>query len=145
MAILDKFKKQKKEGKKESPQEAVLKDEKKSKEGTNTTPGKSKKTKKILQDLTGTSEKQLIRPHITEKGNFLAGKGWYVFEVSNRSSKVEIKKAVAKLYNVQVQSVNICKTASKKRRLGRIEGKKSGIKKAMVKLAKGQSLDIFSV
>lgn len=146
MAILDKFKKQKEDKTEKKPQvKADLKDEKKSSEGKLQKDQSQKKVKKTLQDLSGTSERQLARPHITEKGNLLAEKGWYVFEVSDKSSKIEIKKAIAKLYNVNVVSVNICKTASKKRRLGRIVGQKKGVKKAMVKLAKGQSLDIFSI
>ena len=145
MAIFNKLKKtkekkpQEKDGAKKQP---VLKDAKKPKTENNTS---EKKTKKNLKDLSGASAQQLVRPHITEKGNFLAENGWYVFEVWDRSSKIEIKKAVQNLYKVKVKSVNICKTAPKKRRLGRIEGIKKGTKKAMVKLQKGQSLDIFSV
>jgi len=88
-------------------------------------------------------EQIIIRPILTEKARGLAEKGQYVFEVSRLANKSEIKKAVEKLFNVKVEKVRIIKLPEKPRRLGRISGKKGGIKKAIVRLKEGQKIEIF--
>jgi large subunit ribosomal protein L23 len=50
---------------------------------------------------------------------------------------------VEKIFNVKVEKVRIVKLPEKPRRLGRISGKKGGIKKAIVKLKEGQKIEIF--
>lgn len=80
--------------------------------------------------------------HVTEKAGLLNGLNQYVFKVASRSNKIEIRKAVEKMYGVKVDQVRISITPSKTRRLGQQEGEKAGFKKAMVKLAEGQKIDI---
>ncbi|HEY4510057.1 MAG TPA: 50S ribosomal protein L23 [Candidatus Paceibacterota bacterium] len=82
-------------------------------------------------------------PHITEKATDLASKNQYVFIVSRQANKSEIARAVGKMYNVNVKGVRIVNVHAKKMRLGRIQGVKTGYKKAMVKLAEGQKIDIL--
>ncbi|PJE59836.1 MAG: 50S ribosomal protein L23 [Candidatus Portnoybacteria bacterium CG10_big_fil_rev_8_21_14_0_10_44_7] len=106
---------------------------------------KSQSAKQKPQDQSGLASAFLLRPHVTEKGTRLAEEGWYLFAVNQKANKNNIKKAVQNLYKVKVVSVNVCRTAPKKRRLGRQSGFKQGTKKALVKLAPGQTLDIFSV
>lgn len=81
--------------------------------------------------------------HVTEKAGLLNGISQYVFKVASRSNKIEIKKAVEKMYGVKVDQVRISIMPAKKRRLGQQEGEKAGFKKAMVKLAAGQKIDIM--
>jgi len=81
--------------------------------------------------------------HISEKATDLAEKGQYVFKVFSKANKIEIKKAIENLYGVDVLTVNIIRVPSKKRRLGRVSGFKKGYKKAIVKIKKGQKIDIL--
>lgn len=81
--------------------------------------------------------------HVTEKAALLNGINQYVFKVASRSNKIEIKKAVEKMYGVKVDQVRISIMPAKKRRLGQQEGEKAGFKKAMVKLAAGSKIDIM--
>ena|SRR3989344_3679547 len=81
--------------------------------------------------------------HVTEKAGNLNSLNQYVFKVSTQSNKIEIKKAVEKMYGVKVARVMISVVPAKKRRLGRQEGEKAGFKKAIVKLVAGQKIDIM--
>jgi len=86
----------------------------------------------------------LKKPHISEKATDLSGKGFYTFKVEKGSNKKEIKEEVEKKYKVDVTSVKVVNVPSKKRRVGRTEGTKRGYKKAVVKLKKGQVIDLTS-
>lgn len=86
---------------------------------------------------------QVIKgPHITEKASALNSLNQYVFKVFGKANKVEIKKAVERLYSVKVDAVRVLTMPSKQRKLGQTEGQKSGFKKAVVKLAKEHKIDI---
>ena len=66
----------------------------------------------------------------------------YVFKVDRRSNKLEIKEAVEKLFGKKVVSVNTCNYAGKKKRERRADfGKTAAWKKAIVKLAEGETID----
>jgi len=82
-------------------------------------------------------------PHITEKATDLTEKNQYVFRVFANTNKIEIKKAVESLYGVNVMRVRIINIPSKKRRVGRTIGKKPGYKKAIVKIAEGQKIEVL--
>ncbi len=84
----------------------------------------------------------ILRPIITEKGGLLEKYGQYFFRVAKDANKVEIKKAVEKLYKVGVDRVNVISVPSKFRRVGEHEGEKSGFKKAIVTLKKGDKIEI---
>lgn len=86
--------------------------------------------------------KVIDKPLITERAVDLSHQGRYVFRVFPRANKVEIKKAVEKLYDVKVKEVKITNTPGKNRQVGRFQGFKPGFKKAIVTLEKGQSIEI---
>lgn len=84
----------------------------------------------------------LLGPHISEKATVVAEKNrQFVFRVRPDANKLEIKKAVEKLFNVQVASVNTTITKGKSKRFGRSLGRRSDIKKAYVALKEGFDLD----
>ena len=86
------------------------------------------------------------KPLITEKGTELKEKNSvYVFAVAVDANKIEIKKAVEKLFNVTVEQVNTVIVAGKQRRLGLRKGLKPDWKKAYVTLKKGTKIQQFEV
>ena len=91
----------------------------------------------------GKSYQILKQPHVTEKATSLTSKNQYVFKVWPRANKVEVKKAVEDVFGVDVVSVKIINVTEKRRRLGRIEGFRSGYKKAIVKLKGGQKIEVL--
>ena len=91
----------------------------------------------------------IIKPIVTEKMTELGEKlNRVAFYVNKRANKIEIKKAVEELYGVKVDAVNTMVYAGKKRsrftRGGVINGKSSAMKKAVVTLAEGESIDFYS-
>lgn len=86
--------------------------------------------------------KTIERPMVTERAVNLSHGGRYVFKVFPRANKVEVARAVEKLYGVKVREVKIINVISKKRQLGRFEGQRPGFKKAIVSLAKGQTIEV---
>ena len=85
----------------------------------------------------------LIRPLITEKTSELMGENKYVFVVAKSANKIEIAKAVTEIFKVKVVAVNTANVTGKKKRLGRNVGKRPDYKKAIVKLAAGESIEFF--
>lgn len=85
----------------------------------------------------------IIRPLITEKSTTLMAEGKYVFEVAKAANKIEIAKAISQIFNVKVVSVNTVNVEGKVKRMGRSIGKHSDYKKAIVKLAAGETIEFF--
>ncbi|MCK5123158.1 MAG: 50S ribosomal protein L23, partial [Candidatus Pacebacteria bacterium] len=83
------------------------------------------------------------KPHISEKALRFNNEDKYVFVISSTANKSEVKKAVASLYGVVVKSVNITKVPSKPKKFKGVPGMKSGYKKAIVTLAKGNKIDVM--
>ena len=81
-------------------------------------------------------------PVITEKSGVIAQNGKYVFKVDSRANKIEIKQAIEKIFNVKVESVNTINVKPKKRRVGRYTGLTNRCKKAIVKLAEGEEINL---
>jgi len=77
---------------------------------------------------------------LTEKGNFLQeSQNKVVFEVDDRANKIEIKKAVEKLFNVKVSKVSTANMTGKQKRVGaKSIGRTSDWKKAYITLAEGK-------
>jgi len=84
----------------------------------------------------------ILGPHITEKGTALEELGKYLFRVARDSNKLEIKKAIEKLYKVKVDKVHILKMPSKFRQVGKYEGRRPGFKKAVVTLKEGERIEM---
>ncbi len=82
--------------------------------------------------------------HLTEKGTLLTEKhNQYVFRVSPRANKIQIKQAIEKLFSKKVVRVNTCNYAGKKKRERRADyGRTPHWKKAIVTLAEGESIDL---
>ena len=82
------------------------------------------------------------QPIITEKATILSEQNKTVFKVHEKANKKTIKKNIEKLFKVTVTKVNIINTKTKlKIKQGKISTK-SGYKKAIVTLKKGQSIDL---
>ena len=77
-------------------------------------------------------EEVIVRPVVTEKSNDGLQEGKYTFEVNKKATKVEIAKAVEKLFEVKVLKVNTMMVNGKKKRVGYHQGKTSDWKKAIV-------------
>jgi large subunit ribosomal protein L23 len=88
---------------------------------------------------------QVIKePHITEKANLQKeGADQVSFKVHRRANKIEIRQAVETLFRAKVLEVKTMSVQGKRRRLGRHVGKRSDWKKAIVKLAPGESIEFF--
>lgn len=85
----------------------------------------------------------LLRPRITEKAYAVNALNQYVFQVTQRATKTQIKRAVEEAYGVTVVSVNMVTLPEKQRVFGRSKGKKSPVKKAIVRLKTGDSIALF--
>lgn len=85
----------------------------------------------------------LIRPIITEKTSQMMQENKYTFQVPMNANKVEIRQAVESLFKVKVLKVNTIRVLGKTRRVGRFVGKRSDYKKAIVKLAEGNTIPLF--
>lgn len=79
--------------------------------------------------------------YVSEKSTRLNEIGQYVFKVAASANKNEIKKHVAHLYKVTVKDVKVINLPRKRRDTGRHPGFKSGFRKAIVILAKGQTIE----
>lgn len=86
----------------------------------------------------------IVRPILSEKSNGVReSEGKYTFIVQKDATKEDVKKAVAALWNVQVESVNTLLRRGKHKRRGARYTKPSLTKRAVVKLAPGAKLPIF--
>jgi large subunit ribosomal protein L23 len=84
----------------------------------------------------------ILAPHITEKATLLSEHNGVVFKVANDATKPQIKEAVEALFDVKVMGVNTIVTKGKSKRWKGRPYKRSDVKKAIVTLAEGQSIDI---
>jgi large subunit ribosomal protein L23 len=89
----------------------------------------------------------LRKPLITEKSNYQSSKlNQYVFEVDGRATKPQIKEAVELLYDVSVKRVNVLNVPARRTRRARsrrVLVRRTQVKKAIVTLAPGQTIDVF--
>ena len=86
----------------------------------------------------------ILAPHITEKSTLLSEHNGVVFKVANDATKPQIKDAVEALFDVKVTGVNTMVVKGKSKRWKGKPYKRSDVKKAVVTLAEGQSIDITS-
>ena len=84
----------------------------------------------------------ILAPHITEKATLLSEQNAVVFKVANDATKPEIKAAVEALFDVKVLGVNTIVQKGKTKRWKGKPYQRSDMKKAIVRLAEGQSIDI---
>ncbi len=101
---------------------------------------KAAKTEKQLSPL---ASRVLIRPRITEKAYAVNALDQYVFQVTLTATKTEVKRAVEEAYGVTVVAVNMVRLPGKKKNYGRTSGQRSVVKKALVRIKKGETLQLF--
>lgn len=82
----------------------------------------------------------ILAPIITEKTANMEADGKYAFKVANKANKTEIKNAIEKKFNVKVEKINIVNSHPKKKRVGKYTGMTSKYKKAIITLAKGNTI-----
>jgi large subunit ribosomal protein L23 len=84
----------------------------------------------------------ILSPHITEKSTLLSEQNAVVFKVADKATKPEIKAAVEALFDVKVTGVNTLVVKGKTKRWRGKAYRRSDVKKAIVTLAEGQSIDV---
>ena len=90
----------------------------------------------VLEDI-------LIEPVLSEKATLLREEGQYVFKVHPDANKYEIKEAVRRLFNVKVIDCTVMNVGGKLKRVRTRPGRTSSWKKAIVRLAPGESIKVF--
>ena len=91
-----------------------------------------------------TAQDIIIKPIITEHSMECLAAGKYTFKVAKNANKIEIAKAVAELFGVEVKKVNTLNVRGKFRRQGRFEGYTRSWKKAVVTLTEGsKTIEFF--
>ena len=82
-------------------------------------------------------------PIVTEKSADLAqNANTYTFSVDTKANKTQIKQAIEAIFNVKVENVNTVNVRPKKKRVGRYTGTTNRVKKAIVKLKEGSSIEL---
>ncbi len=99
--------------------------------------------KKDIKKIKGSAYRVLVKPLITEKVTELGELNKYGFEVSVKTNKTEIAKAIKEVYGVTPISVNIINMRGKRVRFGRTMGKKKDWKKAIITLKKGEKIEVY--
>ena len=84
------------------------------------------------------------KPLVTEKSTIARDEeNKYFFEVDRGATKIEIRNAVQKIFKVRVVNIHTINVTGKKKRVGRITGRRRNWKKAVITLAPGSSLEVY--
>lgn len=110
---------------------------------TKKAPAKEKKASKTSTGTISVRPGVLVRPHITEKAALLAEKNTYVFEVAKNTNKIEIAQTIQAIYGVTPRSVNIVNLPNTRVFVRGKSGVKSGVRKALVTLEKGDKIELI--
>jgi large subunit ribosomal protein L23 len=86
----------------------------------------------------------LRAPRISEKSARLAESNQYVFEVASNATKADVKAAIEQLFSVTVEAVNVVNAKGKTKTFRFRSGRRSDQRKAYVRLAEGQSIDVMA-
>ena len=88
----------------------------------------------------------ILKPVVSEKSyDLIQDKNTYTFLVRKTANKTEIKLAVAKIFDVKVDRVNTMNRKGKRKRTGYVMGRRADVKRALVTLSPGNSIDILEV
>ncbi|HTD82918.1 MAG TPA: 50S ribosomal protein L23 [Gemmatimonadaceae bacterium] len=91
-----------------------------------------------------TLTRTIVTPIVTEQTSAAyQDRGEYAFRVDRKATKTQIRKAIEELFNVRVSGVWTSNHRGKDRRIGQTVGRRPHWKKAIVRLAEGDSIDIF--
>lgn len=94
--------------------------------------------------MTKDPHKILIRPLITEKVTRLRESHNKIgFLVDTKANKLEVKRAAEEILKVRIEKVHMINVQGKKKRLGRYEGRRPSVKKAILTLRAGEKVDLF--
>ena len=86
----------------------------------------------------------LIRPLLTEKITGIRElKNCVAFAVDRRATRIDVRRAVEKVFSVKVSSVNVLNVRGKKKRQGRYVGKRADWRKALVTLKEGEKIELY--
>jgi large subunit ribosomal protein L23 len=86
----------------------------------------------------------IIKPVISEKSyNLIETESQYTFQVDKRASKNQIKRAIEEAFEVKVHKVNTVNVKSKPKRQGFYRGRTATWKKAVIRLAEGERIELF--
>ncbi len=84
------------------------------------------------------------KPLVTEKSTIARDEeNKYFFEVDRKATKIDIRNAVEKIFKVKVVDIHTINVAGKKKRMGKITGRKRNWKKAVITLAPGGSIEVY--
>ncbi|MDP2631934.1 MAG: 50S ribosomal protein L23 [Candidatus Uhrbacteria bacterium] len=101
------------------------------------------KEKKMVISASARSLNTILEPIVSEKTAQLSDKGVMVFRVHPNTNRVAVKQAFKEMYHVIPESVNIINVRGKRLNFGRVSGKRSDVKKALIKLPNGTTIDVF--
>ncbi len=88
----------------------------------------------------------ILAPVVSEKSyDLIENENTYTFEVDPRSNKEEIRDAIEEIFDVRVIRVNTMNRKGKRKRSGYKFGKRKDVKRAIVRIADGDSIDLFGV
>lgn len=88
----------------------------------------------------------ILAPVVSEKSySLIEQNNTYTFEVDPRAHKDEIRDAIQKVFDVRVLNVNTMNRKGKTKRTGWVKGRRKNTKRALVKLAENDSIDLFGV
>jgi len=87
----------------------------------------------------------LIRPVVSEKSYAMMDKNVYIFEVDRQATKIDVRHAVEQAFNVKVSNVNtlVRKGKSTRNRRTGVVGRRPDVKRAIVTLQEGYSIDLY--
>ncbi len=86
----------------------------------------------------------LRAPLVSEKTARVGEHNQYVFEVAPAATKLEVKAAIEHLFEVRVESVNVVNVKGKSKSFRYRPGRRAGMRKAYVRLAEGQTIDVMA-
>jgi len=146
MGILDRFRKQtEKEQLEASSKQDVVgggKEKKVVAKAEKEKPAKNTKAKTAKKGSKMQGKRILLRPVVSEKAAIAAGSSTYTFVVANDATKIDVRNAVRALYGVEPVKVGIMNMQAKNVRFGRMKGRRTDWKKAMVTLPKGKTISV---
>ncbi|HNX10857.1 MAG TPA: 50S ribosomal protein L23 [bacterium] len=138
------FNKKTKEDDKQPAAKEAVKAEKKDSSMKDLYAGEKAAKSAVSKKKIGTrADRILLKPVVTEKATNLSAHNQYVFMVARGANKIEVAKAITAVYGVKPLSVNIVNIKGKKVYRGRTVGVRSNIRKAIVTLAKNDSIQIY--
>jgi large subunit ribosomal protein L23 len=86
----------------------------------------------------------LLAPHVSEKAARAQEANQYVFEVAPEATKADVKAAIEELFSVKVEAVNVLNVKGKSKSFRQRAGRRGGWRKAYVRLADGQTIDVMA-